>query len=334
MRARKKGFGMVHHLLAAGALSLAAASLPALAADPLAATAAANGPACTAARPFYWEIGDTSGVIVSGQVGGTTYNRNTRVNLASASKWPLGAYVLERYAGAPPAAVRDATFMLSGYKPFNQALCVLATKVKGCFNMIGNNVQDPDVVGEFYYSGGNSQYVAASPALLDLGEYTTAQLTAEMQLTLGTTMSYQYPALPAGLQGSAAEYAEFLVRLMTPPASGGLVMHDHLGVDTIPTLPCPPGESGCTAAGTVAWSYGYHYWIEDNAVAGTFPNGSVVGPGDGAYSSAGAYGFYPWISADKGLYGIVSRRALLGTAYQASGTCGQAIRYAYTGYTP
>ncbi|WP_165967378.1 hypothetical protein [Luteimonas aestuarii] len=327
---------MFRRLLAAGVLAMAAFSSSALAGDPLAATAAANGSACTAARPFYWEIGDVGGPLVSGQVGGTLYNRNSRMNLASASKWPLGAYILERYAGAPPPAVRDAAFMLTGYKPFNQLLCTLAPTVKGCFNMIGNNVQDPGAVGEFFYSGGNSQYVAASPSLLDMGDFTTAQLTAEVQLTLGTTMEYQYPALPAGLEGSAAEYAEFLIRMMTPPASGGLVMHDHLGVDTIPTLPCPPGQSGCTAAGTVAWSYGYHYWIEDNATAGQFnpPLSPVVGPGDGAYSSAGAWGFYPWISADKSLYGIVARRGLLGTAFRASAICGQAIRYAYTGYTP
>jgi len=322
--------------LIGGATLLAAACLPfaAHAGDPVAAAAAANGAACTDARPFYWEVGDVNGVVASGQVGGTTYNRNTRMNLASASKWPLGAYVFERYGGVPPTAIREALQMKSGYSQFSPLLCPLSPKVKSCFNIIGNNTQDTGLIGKFYYSGGNSQYVAASPALLNLGEFTTAQLTAELQTTLGTTMSYQYPALPAGLQASAAEYAAFLVKLMKAPANGGLVMHDYLGVGIVPTLPCPAGHSGCTAAGTVAWSYGDHYWVENNTVTGQFPNGSVIAPGDGAYSSAGAYGFYPWITADLESYGIVARRALLGTAYQASGVCGQAIRYAYTGYTP
>ncbi|MCR6663608.1 MAG: hypothetical protein NVV60_10815 [Luteimonas sp.] len=326
---------LLRRLMVATALLASSWVMPAMAADPVAATAAANGPACTAARPFYWEIGDVGGPVVSGQVGGTLYNRNSRMNLASASKWPLGAYVLQKSGGSPSPAVRDASLMLAGYKSFNQALCVLAPTVNGCFNMLGNNVQVPGLVGDFFYSGGNSQYLAASPALLNLGSFTTAQLTAEMQITLGTTMEYQYPALPAGMEGSAAEYADFLIRLMKPPASGGLVMHGHLGVDTVPTLPCPAGHSGCSAGGSLEWSYGHHYWVEDNAVPGQFnAGGPVIGPGDGAYSSAGAWGFYPWISADKSLYGIVARRGLLGTAFRASAICGQAIRYAYTGYTP
>jgi hypothetical protein len=318
---------------AAGLLCIAMAAFPAVAGDPVAAAAAANGPACSAARPFYWEIGNANGVLASGQVG-VVYNRNTRMNLASASKWILGAYAYERYGGVPPAGVHDALRMLSGYKNFNQALCALAPTVKGCFNMIGNNTQVPALVGKFFYSGGNSQYVARDAGLLGLGDYTTAQLTAEIQLTLGTTMEYQYPALSAGLEGSAAEYADFLRRLMKPPASGGLVMHDYLGYDTVPTQPCPSGHSGCAAGGTIDWSYGDHYWVEDNAVAGDLGGGTILGPGDGAYSSAGAWGFYPWISADRQLYGIVARRGLLGTAFRVSTTCGQAIRYAYTGYMP
>ena len=331
---------MLKRIDSVGLLSIAVIALlvcvpsAAIAGDAAAAAAAANGPACTAARPFYWEIGDLSGTIVSGQVGGTTYNRNSRMNLASASKWPFGAYVVERYAGMPPTETGDALLMLTGYKPFNQLLCKLAATVKGCFNMIGNHTQDPDVVGEYYYSGGNSQYAAATPMLLGLGDYTTAQLNAEIQTTIGTTMSYRYPAIAAGMEGSAAEYAEFLKKLMQSPVNGGLVMHDELGVDVVDTLPCPPGEANCSPAGSVPWHYGYHYWIEDNTISGALPNGTTVGPGDGAYSSGGAYGFYPWISADLGSYGIVARRALLGTAYQDSTVCGQAIRYAYSGYTP
>lgn len=318
-------------VFAAGLLAVALTAFPAAAGDPV---AAANGPACDAARPFYWEIGDVDGVIVSGQVGGRTYDRDTRMDLASASKWVLGAYAYQRYGGVPPQGVHDALRMLSGYKSFNPILCTLASTVKGCFDMPGNHYQVPDLVGKFYYSGGNTQYAASDADLLDLGDYTTARLTAEIQSALGTTMEYQYPALPAALEGSAAEYAQFLRRLMKPPADGGLVMHDYLGHDTVQTVPCPPGHSGCAAGGSIQWSYGDHYWVEDNPVAGDLGGGTILGPGDGAYSSAGALGFYPWISADKRLYGIVARRGLLGTAFRDSVACGQAIRYAYTGYTP
>lgn len=306
----------------------------AIAGDAAAAAAAAKGPACMAARPFYWEIGDLNGAIAFDHVGGKSYDRYSLMDLASASKWPFGAYVVERYAGTLPAETGDALLMLTGYKPFNPSLCTLVPTVKGCFNMIGNHTQDPDVIGEYYYSGGNSQYAAATPVLLGLGDYTTAQLNTEIQDTIGTTMSYKYPAIAAGVEGSAAEYAEFLKKLMQSPVNGGLMMHDELGVHVVDTMPCPPGEANCSPAGSVPWHYGYHYWIEDNTVSGALPDGTMVGPGDGAYSSGGAYGFYPWISADLSSYGIVARRAALGTAYEASIVCGQAIRYAYSGYTP
>lgn len=306
----------------------------AIAGDAAAAAAAAKGPACMAARPFYWEIGDLNGAIAFDHVGGKSYDRYSLMDLASASKWPFGAYVVERYAGTLPAETGDALLMLTGYKPFNPSLCTLVPTVKGCFNMIGNHTQDPDVIGEYYYSSGNSQYAAATPVLLGLGDYTTAQLNTEIQDTIGTTMSYKYPAIAAGMEGSAAEYAEFLKKLMQSPVNGGLMMHDELGVHVVDTMPCPPGEANCSPAGSVPWHYGYHYWIEDNTVSGALPDGTMVGPGDGAYSSGGAYGFYPWISADLSSYGIVARRAALGTAYEASIVCGQAIRYAYSGYTP
>lgn len=308
--------------------------------DSAAAIAAANGAACQDARPFYWEIGNVNGPLVSGHVDGplglVTYHRNTRMNLASASKWVLGAYMMEVDGGVPPAHQREAAMMLTGYNNFNSALCQLSLTVGGCFyNIIGNDKHSTAADGSFFYSGGNSQYLAASPALLDLGDMTTAQLSNEIQTVVGTTMTYQYPAVSAGLKGSAAEYADFLVRLMTPPAQGGLIMHDYLGVARVATLPCPTNASGCSPAGTVAWTYGYEYWVENNVQSGLLtPGGPPVGPGDGAYSSPGAWGFYPWISHDQSLYGIVARRGLSPTAFRKSALCGMAIRYAFTGYTP
>lgn len=320
---------------AALALALAGSCTVASAGDSAAATAAANGSACNSARPFYWEIGDESGVIVSGAVGLGAPGRTTVVDLASASKWPLGAYAFERYGGLPPLDVSDALLMLSGFDGFSPLLCPLVARVKNCFNLIGNHTQVPGLIGTFNYDGGNSQYAAADAGLLGLGEYTAAQLTTEIMGTLGSGMIYQYPAVSAGVRASAAQYAAFLQSMMTPPASGGLIMHDYLDPAwTIPTLPCAGGGTGCSVTGTVAFSYGHHYWLENNPTAGELANGTPIGPGDGAFSSPGAYGFYPWISADKTLYGVVSRQALLGTAYQASLACGQAIRYAFTGFTP
>ena len=46
---------------------------------------------------------------------------------------------------------------------------------------------------------------------------------------------------------------------------------------------------------------------------------------DGAFSSAGAFGFYPWIDATKTLYGIIARVAVAGSGAE-SVACGRALR--------
>jgi hypothetical protein len=41
-------------------------------------------------------------------------------------------------------------------------------------------------------------------------------------------------------------------------------------------------------------------------------HGTRQSVGDGAFSSPGAYGFYPWISTDKHYYGIISTKGNVG----------------------
>jgi hypothetical protein len=73
----------------------------------------------------------------------------------------------------------------------------------------------------------------------------------------------------------------------------------------------------------LAWHYSYGHWVEDEP-----------GTGDGAFSSPGKFGFYPWIDASKTYYGIVAREDLtpggtIQTApYYQSALCGRAIRKA------
>ena len=49
---------------------------------------------------FYWEIGDVDGPLASGSVG-TLYGPDSEMNIASASKFLWGAYVLERFKSDP-----------------------------------------------------------------------------------------------------------------------------------------------------------------------------------------------------------------------------------------
>jgi hypothetical protein len=105
----------------------------------------------------------------------------------------------------------------------------------------------------------------------------------------------------------------FLRKLM----AGSLKMGNSLGKEAVCTLP-----SACDAAvsspAPEAWHYSYGHWVEDDPKTG-----------DGAFSSPGLFGFYPWISADKKTYGIVARQSISLSAYIDSAYCGREIRKAY-----
>ena len=58
---------------------------------------ALKSPECQKIAPFYWELGDGSGVKFSGQVG-QKYNSKSELKLASASKLILAAYYHEKVA--------------------------------------------------------------------------------------------------------------------------------------------------------------------------------------------------------------------------------------------
>lgn len=78
--------------------------------------------------------------------------------------------------------------------------------------------------------------------------------------------------------------------------------------------PIPPGES---------WHYSIGHWVEDDPVVG-----------DGAFSSPGAFGFYPWIDATKSYYGILARNVSGAGSVGDSVDCGRLIRKAWTTQTP
>jgi hypothetical protein len=72
-----------------------------------------------------------------------------------------------------------------------------------------------------------------------------------------------------------------------------------------------------------SWHYAIAHWVEDDPTVG-----------DGAFSSPGAFGFYPWIDAGKTTYGVLARHAnvsLSGNDPVAveSVVCGRAIRKAW-----
>ncbi|MGD9833350.1 MAG: hypothetical protein AB7U92_11425 [Piscinibacter sp.] len=275
------------------------------------ATAASSSNACAAIRPFYWEIGDRSTALASGAVGGTTYGAGTTMNIASASKWLYGAYVVQRRAGAPTAEdIKHLTFR-SGYTRF--AICLPGQTVDGCLNYLNNGEYVPASDGRFDYGGGHMQKHAS---LIGLGALNNASLAAELRGQLGSdiVLTFSQPQPAGGVVSTPADYARFLRKLL----GGSLALGSLLGSQAVCTNPltCPTAD-GTPVPTTESWHYSLGHWVEDDPVVG-----------DGAFSSAGAFGFYPWIDAGRTHYGIVAREAAAGSG-EASVNCGRLIRKAW-----
>ena len=318
-----------------------------------ATTTVTHNTACTSITPFYWEIGDATGALGSGTGGDnstTAPNSATVMEIASASKWIFGAYALEQnsYANIKSAqhlnGNSDITLLnfTSGYDNMGPASCTLQNTVGSCFSALstaGNGGYNSDYhaadVGKFYYSSGHLQSFAANVA--GLGSYYKSNvggsplLADEIRNKIGQeiTLIYSNPALAGGISTDAADYAVFLRKIM----AGGLQMSQHLSADPVCAW---TGFSDCNALyspinGTgndisnEKWHYSLAHWIEDDPTVG-----------DGAFSSPGAFGFYPWIDSSKTYYGILARHDT-STAqsdpkqapYATSVNCGRLIRKAW-----
>jgi len=282
-----------------------------------ASTTASNNSACVAIKPFYWEIGNTTGSMASASVtltgSATTYTASTVMGIASASKWLYGAYVVER-RGAAGLSVSDIKFLnfRSGYTSFTS--CSPAQTVGSCAAASTNGVYTPATDGKFLYDGGHMQ-VHAGLMGLDPLDNTTLATEMESQLGADVDIAYSQPQLAGGVRTSADNYARYLRKLL----GGQLRMGAALGSNAVCTNPSTcAGALGTPVPLTESWSYSLGHWVETDPLVG-----------DGAFSSAGAFGFYPWIDASKRFYGIVARQDLQSGSGFDSAFCGRLIRKAW-----
>ena len=288
-------------------------------------TTAESAAACVEIKPFYWEIGDARQTLAEGSVGPDAPGRDTQMAIASASKWIYAAYVAERRAGnLTPEDIRFLTFR-SGYTRFR--ICRASQTVAACAEsrLNGSGEADASTAGKFVYSGGHMQRHAE---LMGLGAMDNDALAAEIHrgLNLGPDWKFTYvqPQLAGGGASSAGDYATFLRAIL----SGRLQIARLLGTNAVCASPqaCPNEALRTPAPSRETWHYSIGHWVEDDP-----------GIGDGAFSSAGAFGFYPWISRDKQLYGIVARRGHRGIFSSdpsdrpgvQSVACGRLIRAAW-----
>jgi hypothetical protein len=271
-------------------------------------------PACVAVRPFYWSIGDAGGVRAEGREGFAAPRAETALPIASASKLVYGAYVVQKRGGRLTADdVRFLTFT-SGYTDFDR--CRRHQTVASCDAAGRNGEHEAANDGRFYYNGGHMQ----KHATLDgEGPDDDDALARRVNAMLGTSFSYSQPQLAGGITASAADYGRFLQRIV----AGELLMHDQLGTHAVCTNPvtCPTAVS-TPMAGDESPHYSIGHWVEDDPVAG-----------DGAFSSAGAFGFYPWIARGVDWWGVLARVDLHVGSKPGPGVeslyCGRLIRAAW-----
>jgi hypothetical protein len=284
-------------------------------------TAQSSTNACAVIQPFYWEVGDKTQRQGSGSVNkagnATTYTAATPMNIASASKWIYGAYVAQQRGGVLTA--QDIQFLnfRSGYTSFGFSGCDRTDTVGSCVARDNNSVLNPAHVGKFYYNGGHMQVHAnqAAPGM-GLGALDSARLATEMRRLLGNDidLSFVQPQLAGGVVTNANNYAVFLRKLL----NNQLQLSSLLGKYPVCTNPATCTDALSTPiANGLDWHYSLGHWVEDDP------------KGDGAFSSAGAFGFYPWIDAGKTNYGIVARFDALGGGGNESAACGALIRKAW-----
>lgn len=314
-------------------------------------TTVSSDQACTSLTPFYWEIGDKGGALASGTGGdrSSAPPGSTRLMaIASASKWVFSAYALEKLdaSASNPLTAAEVRYLnfTSGYVNMSDASCLLTDSVGGCFsasNLVGGTNGDQTAAdeGHFYYNGGHMQAMAMNVFSLSgdyingLGKSPTLNTEIMGGIGNGVNLYYANPSLAGGIATTAGDYAAFLRAIL----SGSLRMKDYLSADAIcahanssdcPTaIYSPVNQSAPGMSNNIsdeAWHYSLGHWIEDDPKVG-----------DGAFSSPGADGFYPWIDSTVTYYGILARYDNDSSAapgqepYILSVYCGRAVRKAW-----
>jgi hypothetical protein len=278
-----------------------------------AATAQSTTNACSKIRPFYWEIGGAGGKTTSGSVassGTTAVKPSAPISIASASKWLYGAYVAQARTGTLTSTDRKYLAMTAGYVSLKS--CSGMSSVDACLASGSNGVYSSGYDGIFKYDGGHMEKHAS---LNGLGKLTTKALATEVRAKLGTdvALAYSQPLMAGGALISTDAYALFLRKIL----GGKLQMKSLLGSGTVCTNPTTCSTAAyAPLPSSESWHYSVGHWVEDDPKVG-----------DGAFSSPGAFGFYPWIDSTKTYYGVVARVATNGAL--GSVNCGRLIRSAW-----
>jgi len=276
-----------------------------------AASAASQAPDCVAVQPFYWSVGDATGRQGDGSVGVAPPTAQTIMSIASASKLVYGAYVAQLRGGVLTDGDVHFLNFTSGYTDFTS--CQPGDTVATCEAAGTNGTYESGNDGKFFYGGGHMEKHAFDNGLAAADD---AALASAINTALGTAFAYSQPQLAGGIYTSAGAYGAFLQRVV----GGQLKIGALLGSHPVCTNPRTCAGAVYTPIPGESDHYSIGHWVEDDPAAG-----------DGAFSSAGAFGFYPWVDSSKTWWGIVARMARSSDEQEgvASMKCGRRIRAAW-----
>jgi len=294
------------------------------------ATARDNALCAVAIAPFYWEIGDQNGLLASGSVGTSPAGPilgSTVFSIASASKLLYAAYITQIRGTVSNLSPSDIDFLhfTSGYTNMDDSAslsvcpptlspdtinkCLTLTSPSGALY----SAQDPATVGMFDYNSGHMENHASQETALGIVGVKSLGPIIDASLGAGVTFNYTEPLMAGGVSTSASMYALVLRNIL----NGSLTIRDALGTNPVCTLSSSTCVAGYTPFPDEAWHYSIGHWVEDNPATN----------GDGAFSSGGSLGFYPWIDKTKSYYGIVSHDH--NNAGYPTVQCGRLIRRAF-----
>ena len=337
-----------------------------------AAQAAADGADC-GGLDFYWEIGDALGNRRSGNGPGGLPGFKVKATdtgyIASAGKWLFGAYVAQKRNGVMTAGDLPYLTLKSGYHSLGDCSFLFtpaAQRTIGKCGAVANNPltaadgphdENGEIVpGSYYYEGGHFESLAANDASLNLASATAVQIGPRLAESLQISrLVYGGLVLAGQAQIDTVNYALFLRKLL----DGSLRMGSLLGSSDVCTSTATSGlnqtplycNRNAARDDRASFSPPLQAALDSTP---TLPDGTTAIPNgepwryslahfvekDGSFSSAGQFGFYPWIDASKTWYGVVARYDTLGgtatqvVTYQSALLCGRAIRNAWLHAVP
>lgn len=123
--------------------------------------------------------------------------------IASASKWPFAAYVVQREHGRLTPQQISMLGFTSGYTRLR--FCFRWQTVDGCLRRLGYGDRIDSEIGKFHYSSGHMQHLAAQ---LGLGAAVRGELGDNIHFV------YTQPQPAGSMAMNAASYARFLRGMM------------------------------------------------------------------------------------------------------------------------